>query len=119
MTELKRENLQFIVAQVLLIDPTSEHPRVHPRRKNIKKIQLIKRLEKLIQGYEESQIDVELKDYYLAIENIKDMQNNVYEELLEEIVLAYTPHSKLKKSSLKNEVSRIPIDIVVPLEKIK
>ena len=119
MTELKRENLQFIVAQVLLIDPTSEHPRVHSRRKNIKKIQHIKRLEKLIQGYEEAQIDVELKEYYLAIENIKDMKNKTYEELLEEIVLAYTPHSKLKKNPLKNEVSRIPIDIVVPSEKIK
>lgn len=119
MNKMKRNNLQFIIAQVLLVDPTSETPRVHPRRKNIKKVQLVKRLEKLIQGYEECQIDIKLGDYYLAIENIKNMQNNDYEELLEEFVLSYTPHSKLKKRQLKNEVSRIPIDVIVPLEKIK
>ncbi|GAB7390453.1 hypothetical protein [Lactococcus garvieae] len=119
MNEMKMDNLQFIIAQILLIDPTSEKPRVHPRRKSIKKVQLIKRLEKLVQGYEESQIDIELDDYYLAIESLKKKKKKDYEELLDEIVLAYSSHSKLKKSKSKNEVSRIPINMVVPSEKIK
>ncbi|STD75642.1 Uncharacterised protein [Enterococcus faecium] len=35
---LTNEDMKFVIAQILLIDPASERPRIHPKRTQIKEV---------------------------------------------------------------------------------
>ena len=97
---LTNEDMKFVIAQILLIDPASERPRIHPKRTQIKRGQLTKRLDLLVQDYENSNAAIDLSIYKETIKALRRMRGQEeYQRLIEEIVLSYTP----SKSEIKNQ----------------
>ncbi|HCD9886076.1 TPA: hypothetical protein NEK87_002255 [Enterococcus faecium] len=94
------EDMKFVIAQILLIDPASERPRIHPKRTQIKRGQLTKRLDLLVQDYENSNAAIDLSMYKETLKALRRMRGQEeYQRLIEEIVLSYTP----SKSEIKNK----------------
>ena len=92
--------MKFVIAQILLIDPASERPRIHPKRTQIKRGQLTKRLDLLVQDYENSNAAIDLSMYKETLKALRRMRGQEeYQRLIEEIVLSYTP----SKSEIKNK----------------
>ncbi|HIB1912167.1 TPA: hypothetical protein ACWWCV_002659 [Enterococcus faecium] len=97
---LTNEDMKFVIAQILLIDPASERPRIHPKRTQIKRGQLTKRLDLLVQDYENSNAAIDLSVYKETLKALRRMRGQEeYQRLIEEIVLSYTP----SKSEIKNK----------------
>ncbi|HAZ9506005.1 TPA: hypothetical protein J8R59_000849 [Enterococcus faecium] len=97
---LTNEDMKFVIAQILLIDPASERPRIHPKRTQIKRGQLTKRLDLLVQDYENSNAAIDLNMYKETLKALRRMRGQEeYQRLIEEIVLSYTP----SKSEIKNK----------------
>lgn len=97
---LTNEDMKFVIAQILLIDPASERPRIHPKRTQIKRGQLTKRLDLLVQDYENSNAAIDLSMYKETLKALRRMRGQEeYQRLIEEIVLSYTP----SKSEIKNK----------------
>ncbi|ENZ9221957.1 hypothetical protein ACHCPG_002680 [Enterococcus hirae] len=97
---LTNEDMKFVIAQILLIDPASERPRIHPKRTQIKRGQLTKRLDLLVQDYEISNAAIDLSMYKETLKALRRMRGQEeYQRLIEEIVLSYTP----SKSEIKNK----------------
>lgn len=97
---LTTEDMKFVIAQILLIDPASERPRIHPKRTQIKRGQLTKRLDLLVQDYENSNAAIDLSMYKETLKALRRMRGQEeYQRLIEEIVLSYTP----SKSEIKNK----------------
>lgn len=97
---LTNEDMKFVIAQILLIDPASERPRIHPKRTQIKRGQLTKRLDLLVQDYENSNAAIDLRLYKETLKALRRMRGQEeYQRLIEEIVLSYTP----SKSEIKNQ----------------
>lgn len=97
---LTNEDMKFVIAQILLIDPASERPRIHPKRTQIKRGQLTKRLDLLVQDYENSNAAIDLSMYKETLKALRRMRGQEeYQRLIEEIVLSYTP----SKSEIKNQ----------------
>ncbi|EOA3443782.1 hypothetical protein DW601_RS10565 [Enterococcus hirae] len=97
---LTNEDMKFVIAQILLIDPASERPRIHPKRTQIKRGQLTKRLDLLVQDYENSNAAIDLSMYKETLKALRRMRGQEeYQKLIEEIVLSYTP----SKSEIKNK----------------
>ncbi|EHV0179373.1 hypothetical protein KZ114_002395 [Enterococcus faecalis] len=89
------EDMQFVIAQILLIDPSSERPKIHPKRMDIKKGQLTKRLDILVQDYENAKVSFDLTPYKETIKALRRMRaKDQYQQLIDEIVLCYTPSKK-------------------------
>ncbi|KAJ85627.1 hypothetical protein [Enterococcus faecalis] len=89
------EDMQFVIAQILLIDPSSERPKIHPKRIAIKKGQLTKRLDILVQDYENANVSFDLTPYKETIKALRRMRaKEQYQQLIDEIVLCYTPSKK-------------------------
>lgn len=90
---MKNENLTIALSQILLKDPASETPVIHSGRKNMSKKQLMRRLQLLINEYQELELDIDLTPYEEAIEHLKNLkETRKYEELIQEIVDAYNPN---------------------------
>lgn len=81
--KMTRSELHFIIGQFLLIDPSSERPRIAERRKRITKKELVLRMEKFIQEFEILQVQMDLSLY-------------------KEGVASFTPRKKKKKMTEKN-----------------
>ncbi|EMF0435739.1 hypothetical protein IL096_002829 [Enterococcus hirae] len=97
---MTNEDMKFVIAQILLIDPASERPRIHPKRTQIKRGQLTKRLDLLVQDYENSNAAIDLSMYKETLKALRRMRGQEeYQRLIEEIVLSYTP----SKSEIKNK----------------
>lgn len=97
---LTNEDMKFVIAQILLIDPASERPRIHPKRTQIKRGQLTKRLDLLVHDYENSNAAIDLSMYKETLKALRRMRGQEeYQRLIEEIVLSYTP----SKSEIKNQ----------------
>lgn len=97
---LTNEDMKFVIAQILLIDPASERPRIHPKRTQIKRGQLTKRLDLLVQDYENSNAAIDLSMYKETLKALRRMRGQEeYQRLIEEIVLSYTP----SKNEIKNQ----------------
>ncbi|EOS7831830.1 hypothetical protein DZ775_RS10235 [Enterococcus hirae] len=97
---MTNEDMKFVIAQILLIDPASERPRIHPKRTQIKRGQLTKRLDLLVQDYENSNAAIDLSMYKETLKALRRMRGQEeYQKLIEEIVLSYTP----SKSEIKNK----------------
>ena len=97
---LTNEDMKFVIAQILLIDPASERPRIHPKRTQIKRGQLTKRLDLLVQDYENSNAAIDLSMYKETLKALRRMRGQEeYQRLIEGIVLSYTP----SKSEIKNK----------------
>ena len=97
---LTNEDMKFVIAQILLIDPASKRPRIHPKRTQIKRGQLTKRLDLLVQDYENSNAAIDLSMYKETLKALRRMRGQEeYQRLIEEIVLSYTP----SKSEIKNQ----------------
>lgn len=97
---LTNEDMKFVIAQILLIDPASERPRIHPKRTQIKRGQLTKRLDLLVQDYENSNAAIDSSMYKETLKALRRMRGQEeYQRLIEEIVLSYTP----SKSEIKNK----------------
>ncbi len=47
----KNENYYIALSQILLVDPASETPRIHTKRKDISKRQMIRRLELMVKEF--------------------------------------------------------------------
>ncbi|HEY0221637.1 MAG TPA: hypothetical protein VGC17_02420 [Lactovum miscens] len=88
--ELKQEELQFVIAQILLADPTSEKPHVHEKRKHFTKTQVITRINALINLYKDTEVDIDLTPYLETIKYLREIKDPTdYESLLHDIVTAY------------------------------
>ncbi|MDU4270226.1 MAG: hypothetical protein E7I44_05940 [Enterococcus hirae] len=97
---LTNEDMKFVIAQILLIDPASERPRIHPKRTQIKRGQLTKRLDLLVQDYENSNAAIDLSMYKETLKALRRMRGQEeYQRLIEEIILSYTP----SKNEIKNQ----------------
>ncbi|MCO5510956.1 hypothetical protein [Enterococcus hirae] len=97
---LTNEDMKFVIAQILLIDQASERPRIHPKRTQIKRGQLTKRLDLLVQDYENSNAAIDLSMYKETLKALRRMRGQEeYQRLIEEIVLSYTP----SKNEIKNQ----------------
>ncbi len=82
--------MNYVIAQILLINPSSEFPKIHPKRRTMKRGQLIKRLELLVHNYEEKGIELELDPYKKTIQQLRKMSDlKCYQQLIDEIVLSY------------------------------
>lgn len=89
----KNENYYIALSQILLVDPASETPRIHTKRKDISKRQLIRRLELMVKEFEELEIEIDLKPYQDTIAHLKKIKNDhEYNELIQEVVDAYDPN---------------------------
>ncbi|HGC5945076.1 TPA: hypothetical protein ACIZC1_002575 [Enterococcus faecalis] len=112
MTQPTNE-MKWVIAQILLIDPTSEHPRIHPKRTEMKKGQLTKRLELLVQAYEEKNVPIDLEPYKETIKTLRKMRmQGEYQTLIDEIVLgvsvANQKEKQAKEARKKMDQSTIP-----------
>ncbi|EPI2203909.1 MULTISPECIES: hypothetical protein [Enterococcus] len=87
---IKNKEMNYVIAQILLINPSSEFPKIHPKRRTMKRGQLIKRLELLVHNYEEKGIELELDPYKKTIQQLRKMSDlKCYQQLIDEIVLSY------------------------------
>lgn len=97
---MKKTDQEFkdIIAEILLIDPTSAHPKIHPARKEMKKGALQKQLDDVILKIEESELDVDILPYKEALVLLRKMRpaTGEYDALLKEIVMAYHPNRYIK-----------------------
>ncbi|MFK4926706.1 hypothetical protein ACI1TM_08580 [Lactococcus garvieae] len=99
---LNTDDFHFILAQFLLVDPTSEDPKIHPELKNIKQLQLQSRLKSWIEQVQEADLDVPLDDYKLALKTLRNIKKKEdYEVLLLEIVESYEDLSDERKTREK------------------
>lgn len=101
--------MKYVIAQILLVNPSSECPKIHPKRITIKRGQLIKRLELLVQSYEEKGIELDLEPYKKTIQCLRKMSDKEnYQTLIDEIVLSYELlYEDQKKEKVKEENTRI------------
>lgn len=89
---MKNETIVHTLSQILLVDPASETPRIHNKRKSISKRQLIRRLELLVQEMEELEIEIDLTEYKETIAHLKKIKvTHEYNELIQEVVDSYDP----------------------------
>lgn len=89
---MKNETIVHTLSQILLVDPASETPRIHNKRKSISKRQLIRRLELLVQEMEELEIEIDLTEYKETIAHFKKIKaTHEYNELIQEVVDSYDP----------------------------
>lgn len=90
---VKNENYYIALSQILLVDPASETPRIHTKRKEISKRQMIRRLELMVKDFEELDIQIDLSPYQETIDYLKKIKNDhEYNELIQEVVDAYDPN---------------------------
>ncbi|MEQ7056598.1 hypothetical protein ABQE23_09515 [Enterococcus avium] len=88
----KNENYYIALSQILLVDPASETPRIHTKRKDISKRQLIRRLELMVKEFEELEIEIDLSPYKDTINLLKKIRNDhEYNDLIQEVVDSYDP----------------------------
>ncbi|WP_107196867.1 hypothetical protein [Megasphaera stantonii] len=106
---IKNKEMKYVIAQILLVNPSSECPKIHPKRTTIKRGQLIKRLELLVQSYEEKGIELELDPYKKTIQQLRKMSDlKCYQQLIDEIVLSYELlYEDQKKEKVKEENTHI------------
>ncbi|EGO2585338.1 TPA: hypothetical protein IUT89_002652 [Enterococcus faecalis] len=106
---IKNKEMKYVIAQILLVNPSSECPKIHPKRTTIKRGQLIKRLELLVQSYEEKGIELDLEPYKKTIQCLRKMSDKEnYQTLIDEIVLSYELlYEDQKKEKIKEENTRI------------
>lgn len=101
--------MNYVIAQILLINPSSEFPKIHPKRRTMKRGQLIKRLELLVHNYEEKGIELELVPYKKTIQQLRKMSDpKSYQQLIDEIVLSYELLNKDQEAE-KREEKNAPI----------
>lgn len=97
---LATNEMKWVIAQILLIDPTSEHPKIHPKRTEMKKGQLTKRLELLVHAYEEKNVPIDLELYKETIKALRKMRvQGEYQTLIEEIVLGVSVANQKEKQA--------------------
>lgn len=90
---MKNENYYIALSQILLVDPASETPRIHTKRKDISKRQLIRRLEIMVKEFEELEIEIDRSPYEDTIAHLKKIKNDrEYNELIQEVVDSYDPN---------------------------
>lgn len=90
---MKNENYYIALSQILLVDSASETPRIHTKRKNISKKQLIRRLEIMVKEFEEREVEIDLSPYQDTIAHLKKIKNDrEYNELIQEVVDSYDPN---------------------------
>lgn len=125
---MKNEKLYIALSQILLIDPASETPKVHSGRKSISKKQMMRRLQLLINEYQELELDIDLTPYEETIEHLKILkENREYDELIQEIVDAYNPDygvvyeqiAEAERLAASNEYSKNRKSVTVPAEESK
>lgn len=104
---MTNEEYQHTLAQILLLDPISDNPKIHSKRKTMPKRQMIRRLEKVIQEYEEAEVIVDLSFFKESIERLKAIRSDrEYSELIQEIVDSYDPNFGILEES---SISKVPI----------
>ncbi len=88
----KNENYYIALSQILLVDPASETPRIHTKRKDISKRQMIRRLELMVKEFEELEIEIDVSPYQDTIDLLKKIRNDhEYNDLIQEVVDSYDP----------------------------
>lgn len=108
---MKNENIYIGLAQVLLVDPASENPKIHSGRRSISKRQMIRRLELMVKDYQSLSINVDLEPYQETITYLKKLKSDrEYEEVIQEFSDAYDPFYGVfidpKEERIKEEVTQ-------------
>lgn len=97
---MKNTDQEFkdIITEILLIDPASADPKIHPARKEMKKGALQKQLDDMILKFEEAELDIDLAPYKEALVLLRKMRpaTGEYDALLKEIVMSYHPNRYIK-----------------------
>lgn len=109
---MKKTDQEFkdIIAEILLIDPASDDPKIHPARIEMKKGALQKQLDDMILKIEEAELDVDIAPYKEAVNLLRKMRpaTGEYDALLKEIVMAYHPNRYInapKKAQINPKVT--------------
>lgn len=68
------EEIKDILIQFFLDDPTSETPKIHPKKKEKRKGALLKELDELIHSYEQLEIGIDLDPYKKAAIELRKLK---------------------------------------------
>ncbi|MCA5014567.1 MULTISPECIES: LtrD [unclassified Enterococcus] len=85
--EVTNDEVNYILVQLFLDDPTSETPRIHVKKREKRQGALIKELDTLINDYEELETDIDISPYKEAVKILrkikgKDAFNQFVDDLL-------------------------------------
>lgn len=88
--ELQIEESNFILVQFFFTDPTSEQPRIHPKKIEKRQGALNKELSILIQEYEELDAGIDLVPYREAVQRLRKIKGKeAYQEFVDELIRPY------------------------------
>ncbi|GHU42243.1 hypothetical protein FACS1894193_07320 [Bacilli bacterium] len=116
-TTLTQADMHYIMAQIFLIDPISESPRLHPKRKAMKKAQVIKRLELLVENYKSIQCGINLSLYEATIKQLKKIKVDEYEVLINDLFISYERPRKQLPKQVENIKKEVRISKIAPRPK--
>lgn len=81
---------KFILVQFFLVDPISENPRIHPKKKEKRQGALLKELDFLIHEYEELNAGIDVLPYKEAAKALRKIKGKeAYQEFVDELIRPY------------------------------
>lgn len=81
---------KFILVQFFLVDPISENPRIHPKKKEKRQGALLKELDFMIHEYEELNAGIDVLPYKEAAKALKKIKGReAYQEFVDELIRPY------------------------------
>lgn len=81
---------KFILVQFFLVDPISENPRIHPKKKEKRQGALLKELDFLIHEYEELNAGIDVLPYKEAAKALRKIKGReAYQEFVDELIRPY------------------------------
>ncbi len=84
------EESNFILVQFFFTDPTSEQPRIHPKKSEKRQNALLKELSILTQEYEELDVGIDLVPYREAAQRLRKIKGKeAYQEFVDELIRPY------------------------------
>jgi hypothetical protein len=118
MTQMNEET-QFIIAQFFMVNPASEAPRIHPRKKELPKGKLLKMIDQFILDIESYKLDINPTPYQVAASFLRKMKDkNEYEVLKSELFLAYASTREKRQNSVPN-FKKTEITSAVNIDKLR
>lgn len=81
---------KFILVQFFLEDPTSEHPRIHAKKKEKRQGAVSKELDTLIREYESLEADIDIEPYKEAANALRKIKGReAYAAFVDELTRPY------------------------------
>lgn len=84
------EEANFILLEFFLVDPLSQTPMVHPKKKEKKQGALQKELKILIHDYEELETNIDLAPYKEALQFLRKVRGKeLYRQFIDDLLRPY------------------------------